>query len=319
MKTPVALFVFNRPQLTAQVYARIREAKPQKLLVVADGPRRHRPGEDRLCEQTRALVTSPDWPCEVVTNFSELNLGCRRRLSSGLNWVFEREDRAIVLEDDCLPSPSFFTFCDELLDYYSNDERVMHISGDNWQDGQLRGDCSYYFSRYTLSWGWASWRRAWKHFDVDMLQWPAAYRERWMQSIIEGTAEATFWESVFDKLYRRQMDTWDYQWLFACWRGGGLAIHPNQNLVTNIGAGPDALHFKDAGSTIGLPTKELGPLTHPTAVGRDDLADRYVFDKHINVRTPQPPPASLFGALQRRIMLRTRLRALTPRFLRYRL
>src|SRR5262249_39456996 len=207
---PIALFIFNRPELTARVYACIRAARPERLFIVADGPRATRPDDKRLCDETRRVVASPDWPCEIHVNFASDNLACRRRISSGLDWVFQQSPEAIILEDDCVPCASFFEFCSEMLHYYRDDKRIVHISGDNFQDGKWRGSGSYYFSRYPHTWGWATWRRAWQAYDVNISSWPAAYRARWLDSVFDNPREARYWESVFDRVYRGQVDAWDY-------------------------------------------------------------------------------------------------------------
>ena len=313
---PVALFVFNRPHLTARVYERIRAARPRRLLVVADGPRPTRPEEANLCEASRRIVTSPDWPCELLENFSEQNLGCKRRMSSGLDWVFRQCSEAIILEDDCVPCPSFFEFCSEMLAYHRNDSRIMHVSGDNFQDGRRRGAGSYFLSRYPLTWGWASWSRAWLYYDVKVSSWPKAYQERWLESIFDNPCELRHWEYVFDALYRGLIDTWDYQWVFACWRQGGLSIQPNENLVTNIGVGADATHFKTGHSTVGLPTHELGMCVHPDRIIRDEEADRYTFAQHIAGNSPNSGGNWLLMARQH-LALRSRIRRMLPRSLRY--
>ncbi|OUC08639.1 hemolytic protein HlpA-like protein, partial [Litorilinea aerophila] len=165
MQTPVIFLIFNRPDTTAQVFAEIAKARPRRLLVVADGPRPHRPDDVEKCSATRAVIERVDWPCEVSCDFAEENLGGRRRISSGLTWAFSQVEAAIVLEDDCLPHPTFFPFCEELLNRYCHDERIMAITGDNFQFGRSRTKYSYYFSRYFHSWGWATWRRAWQHYD----------------------------------------------------------------------------------------------------------------------------------------------------------
>ncbi|MGC1799486.1 MAG: hypothetical protein WA701_03795, partial [Solirubrobacterales bacterium] len=184
-RTPVAMLIFNRPETTARVFERVREARPPKLLVVADGPRADRPGEAGRCREARAVVEAVDWPCELMTDYSEVNLGCGKRISSGLDWVFDSVEEAIVLEDDCLPHPSFFRFCEELLKRYRAEERVVHVSGDNFQSAGRAGGAvgrllrlagrswspSYYFSRYAHVWGWASWRRAWSDYDFEMTAW----------------------------------------------------------------------------------------------------------------------------------------------------
>ena len=306
---PVALIVFNRPSLTAQVFERVRAARPRRLLVVADGPRPTRPEDARLCEATRKIATAPDWPCELLTNLSDVNLGCRRRLSSGLDWVFENCPEAIILEDDCVPCPSFFAFCTAMLEHFRDDARIMHVSGDNFQGGIRRGRGSYYFSRYSLSWGWASWRRAWRHYDVDLASWPLALWEHWLDSILDDPAEIDYWTDIFSRLFRGEIDTWDYQWLFACWCQSGLSVLPNENLVTNIGAGPDATHFHGAHSTLGIPTRELTGLVHPPIVIRDREADRFTFQEHIGGR-PAGEHQNWIQRARRRMALRSRMRNL---------
>jgi hypothetical protein len=315
-QTPVALLVFNRPHLTAQVYERIRAARPKRFLVVADGPRADRPEDVDLCKAVRAIVSSPDWPCELLTSFAEQNLGCKARMSSGIDWVFQQCSEAIILEDDCLPCASFFGFCSEMLDRYRDDTRIMVVSGDNFQDGHRRGNASYFFSRYGLSWGWASWRRAWRYYDCKISTWPEAYCARWLESILDSAEEVRYWEMIFDRQYRGLINTWDYQWLYACWRQGGLAIQPNENLVTNIGVGPDATHFKEGHSTIGIPTRELEQCVHPALVIRDPEADRYTFEQHI----AQKPPVNRNWLRRAKQVpaVRRRLREMVPRSWRYR-
>jgi hypothetical protein len=180
IKTPVAFLVFNCPDTTIRVFEEIRCARPPKLLVVADGPRADRPGEADKCQAVRAVIETVDWPCEVLKNYSDVNLGCKIRVSSGLDWVFEQVEEAIILEGDCLPHPTFFRFCEELLETYRDDERIGMISGDNFQFGRKRGDASYYFSRYNHIWGWASWRRAWQHYDRNMAIWPKFRDDHWL-------------------------------------------------------------------------------------------------------------------------------------------
>jgi hypothetical protein len=300
------MVVFNRPHLTAQVYERVRAAKPKKLLVVAEGPRRTHQEDARLCEATRKIVTAPDWPCELLTNFADENLGCRRRLSSGLDWVFQHCPEAIVLEDDCVPCRSFFSFCSLMLERYRDDARIMHVSGDNFQGGIRRGRGSYYFSRYSHSWGWASWRRAWRHYDVGLAAWPTALKEGWLESILDDPAEREYWTNIFSRLHRGEIDTWDYQWLFACWCQNGLSILPNENLVTNIGAGPDATHFQNGHSTLGIRTHELDECVHPPVVIPDREADLFTFRKHICDKKSRETRGFIQN-VRRQLALRTRM------------
>jgi hypothetical protein len=279
LETPVAFLLFNRPETTARVFAEIARARPRRLLVVADGPRT--PEEAPKCAAARAVIDRVDWDCEVLTNYSDVNLGCKRRVSSGLDWVFEQCEEAIVLEDDCMPHPTFFRYCAELLNYYRDDARVMMISGNNFQRGQKRGSGSYYFSCYTHIWGWASWRRAWQWYDVEMKRWPVLRDTPWLADWHGDRAAAGHWRLVLEKCFAGQMDTWDIQWMFSCWTRQGLAALPNINLVSNVGFGAEATHTKeDIYGVAELPAEPMAfPLKHPAAIEIRRDADRYTFER----------------------------------------
>lgn len=272
--SPIAFLVFNRPQTTQQVFAEIAKARPSKLLIVADGPRPTHPDDADKCAQVRKIVTAVDWECEVLINFADVNIGLRKRISSGLDWIFEQVEEAIVLEDDCLPDPTFFQFCDELLDKYRHDERVMSISGTNFQRGLPRTGASYYFSHYLHVWGWASWRRAWQHYDVDMSIWPDVRDGGWLEDILNDPWAERYWAKLFQRTFVNEINTWDYQWTFSCWVQGGLNIVPGENLVSNIGFGPDATHTIGASALAGRATFPIDfPLKHPVTMIRDTQAD----------------------------------------------
>ncbi|MCA2504064.1 MAG: glycosyltransferase family 2 protein [Microcystis sp. M54BS1] len=277
LTTPVAFLIFNRPDTTARVFEAIRQAKPPKLLVVADGPRADRADDIEKCKAARAIIEGVDWDCEVLTNYSDVNLGCKNRVSSGLDWVFHTVEEAIILEDDCLPHPSFFRFCQELLDYYRDDKRIMAISGDNFQLGRNRTEYSYYFSRYSHIWGWATWRRAWQYYDVKMKLWQEIRDGNWLESILGKTQAVKYWTKIFQTYYDGKIDTWDYPWNFACWIQNGLTILPNVNLVSNIGFGEDATHTIGSKSRLAnLGVQEMNfPLKCPPFLIRNEGADNY--------------------------------------------
>ncbi|WP_152590672.1 glycosyltransferase family 2 protein [Nostoc sphaeroides] len=277
MKTPVAFLIFNRPDTTAKVFEAIRQAKPPKLLVVADGPRSDRPGEAEKCAATRAIIDSVDWECEVLTDYCDVNLGCKKRVSSGLHWVFAQVEEAIILEDDCLPNPSFFPFCEELLERYREDNRIAVISGQNVQFGRKRTDYSYYFSQYNHCWGWASWRRAWQNFDYDMQLWPLIRDNGWLKDILQDDSAVKCWTKIFQDTYDGKINTWDYQWTFSCWIQNSLSILPNVNLISNIGFGDTGTNTKDVNSIFSnIPTENLDfPLKHPSFLVEDTQADRF--------------------------------------------
>lgn len=277
LTTPVAFIIFNRPDTTARVFEEIRSARPPKLLVVADGPRQDRPDEAEKCAAARAIVERVDWPCEVLKNYSDTNLGCKRRVSSGLDWVFQTEEEAIILEDDCLPHPVFFRFCEELLEKYRADERIMQISGDNFQFERGCSKASYYFSRYPHVWGWASWRRAWQHYDIDLKEWTTFKNKDGFLKMFSCRLERRFWKTVWDEVAMGKIDTWDYQWSFAFMARNGLAVMPNVNLVSNIGFGPSGTHTSDNNKVANLPAVGMEfPLVHPRLFTADVKADKYV-------------------------------------------
>ena len=277
LRTPVALLIFNRPDTTERVFNAVAKARPSKLLVVADGPRDSRPGEAARCEQTRAIIKRVDWDCEVITNFADRNMGCKLRVSSGIDWIFEQVEEAIILEDDCLPDPSFFRFCDEMLERYRDNERVGMVSGGNLQFGRHRGTGSYYFSKYTHIWGWASWRRAWKHYDRDITQWPEFKAQGLLEQMFATPGEQAYWQNSFQWVHEGSLDTWDVSWTFTALTHGLLQVVPNVNLISNIGFGVGATHTHVVGVHANLPTQAIEfPLQHPTFVLPNLEADRYI-------------------------------------------
>ncbi len=274
LNTPVAFIIFNRPDTTRRVFEMIRQAQPPKLLVIADGARENHPSDRQNCAAAKGIIAEVDWDCEVTTNYSDRNLGCRDRLASGLNWVFEQVPEAIILEDDCLPHSSFFRFCEEMLLKYRNDNRIMHIGGNNFQMQKSRTNDSYYFSRYNHCWGWASWGRAWQHYDVDMKLWNLIKDGDWLQDILQDRKSVREWNHNFQKIYDLTTDSWDYQWTFACWLQSGLSILPNENLISNIGFSKEATHTFRKNLFADLPLQPMQfPLKHPIVMIRDQQAD----------------------------------------------
>ncbi len=267
LETPIAFFVFKRPETTRRVFNAISKARPAKLLLIADGARQHREGEAEICRQVREIVASVSWPCEVFRNFSENNLGCRERMISGLNWVFSQVEEAIILEDDCLPDPSFFPFCQELLERYRGDNRIAYISGDNLVGQYMKPADSYYFSQIGGIWGWATWRSEWQRYDRYLVDWPELRERRMLEEIFDEPRVVEFWTQIFDAMHEnRGPDTWDYQWLYTGLKNNSLTIIPNVNLVTNIGFGEGATHTIQTDARFMLPAYPMEfPLKHPSS------------------------------------------------------
>jgi hypothetical protein len=271
---PVLLIIYRRPDLTARVFDAIAAARPRRLFVAADGPSSD--SDREACAAAREAATRVTWPCEVLTDVAPRNVGCEIRVTSALDWLFEHADRGIVLEDDCVPAPGFFPFCETLLERYRDDTRIMHISGETYRAGS-RVDASYYFSKYPLTWGWATWKRAWRLCDRDLATWPAFRSSPEAAALFDTDDERHYWTGTFQQRHERRLTDWDYAWWYSCMTQG-LSIHPAVNLVTNAGSGPAATHTGD-GLLCHRPVGALEmPLRHPAWVLRNREADLETFD-----------------------------------------
>lgn len=278
---PVALFNFNRPQLTRQVFEVVRQIKPRRLLLVADGPRESKPDDARLCAEVRAVFEEIDWNCEVSRNFADANMGSFKRNSTGLDWVFDTVEAAIILEDDCVPSLSFFPYCEALLEKYRDDLRVGVISGNNFGFPRVgRKNDSYLFSAYSFTWGWASWRRVWRGVDFTMSWWePDAGREM-LSALFPRKTEWQYWYNLYERIrLGKQKNAWDYQLLLSLFRHSQYSATPRVNLVSNIGFGADATNCLDENSPLhDFPRCELEPLlVHPANIRRSARVDHALF------------------------------------------
>lgn len=268
---PIGLFIYNRPNYTGRVFDAIRGISPKRLIVVADGAKN--PEDARNCELARSLTERVDWPCDVRRFYSDANLGCKRRVSTGLAEVFDLHEQAIILEDDCVPHPTFFPYAAELLDRYRYDERITTISGDCFL--KPRTPHSYAFTRFPLIWGWATWRRAWRQYDLSMRSWTAIRQTGWPAEILGSRAAALFFRPMLDGVADGLVDTWDTQWLYSSWLHNGYAIVPARNLITNIGSGRDATHTMNPSDLMELPTEPIdSQLIHPDDVSVDPALER---------------------------------------------
>jgi hypothetical protein len=286
LTAPVALIIFNRPETTERVFEEIRRAKPTKLYVIADGPRAHRDGEAERCAAARAIIDRVDWDCEVIKRYSDVNLGCKGNVSSGITWFFEQEEEGIILEDDCVPHPSFFRFCQENLERYRHDTRIARIAGANYR--LHRTDYSYYFCHFCPITGWATWRRTWQHYDVNIRTFPEVRDSGLLRDMFNEEYMANYWTRIFESTYRGEQTTWDYQLEFAVWTQGMLSIIPNRNLITNIGFGAEATHITDTNHpTANVPLEGIEfPLQHPPFVMREKNFDKFMWEKLLRWTIP---------------------------------
>jgi hypothetical protein len=276
LNSAVLFLIFNRPEITEKVFQEIRRAKPTRLYIAADGPRERNPADEILCEKAREIRNWIDWECEVRTLYQEKNLGCRVAVGLAIDWFFDHEEEGIILEDDCLPSQSFFIYCAELLEYYRDDKRVMCISGDNFQQGKSVTSDSYYFSKYSHCWGWATWRRAWAHYDRDMKLWNEFRDDGQLQVWSDGNNQfEQYWSQIFNSAAAGEINSWAYRWQFSCWSQNGLTCLPDKNLVKNIGFGDQATHTRESADwRDALQAENIEfPLTHPQNVIRNENAD----------------------------------------------
>ncbi|MDZ4852008.1 MAG: glycosyltransferase [Pirellulaceae bacterium] len=280
---PVLLIIYNRPDVTRQVFESIRAVRPRQLFIAADGPKTDRHGDQELCQAARSILTQIDWECDVQSLLRPKNLGCKLGVSSAIDWFFSHVESGIILEDDCVASPCFFAFCQELLEHYRNEPKVMMISGNNFQFGPQHADASYYFSIYSHIWGWATWRRAWSLYDVAMKTYSEFFESKAIQKVTDRPNEQKSWLTVFQNASQGMIDTWDIQWLYAHFYHGGLSVMPNVNLVSNIGFDENATHTQIVANPLAnLPRGEIGKIRHPSQIipskSADSFTRRYVFD-----------------------------------------
>lgn len=278
LRSPVAFFIYHREDLTRQVFARIAAARPETLLVVADGPRSDVDGDRDRVAATRAIVADVSWPCRVLREYSDVNLGLRDRFATGLAWVFENVPEAIILEDDNLPDASFFRFCQALLDRYRDDERVMSVTGENYLPREVCPPQSYYFSLNPGIWGWASWRRAWRQFDLGMNTWPEFRDSGELLRLMDSPVQAELWTAKMERAYRGLLNSWFHPWLYACWKHRGLTARSSTNLVSHVGFDDLATHFASGDRRFQpFPIGSMQGLDHPPRVERDQRLDHELF------------------------------------------
>lgn len=276
-KAAVLLLTFNRPDTTQKVLDEIRQYRPKQLFVAGDGPRNSSDRAD-IEEVKRIVRENADWDCELETSFFETNLGCRRGVVRAIDWFFARVSEGIILEDDCVPHPDFFAFCEEMLARYREEKQVMHVAGDNSAGVSSSNGESYTFVRYPHIWGWATWSRAWQKYDRDLTDFHRAVLEKKMRAVFPKRSERRLWVPLLESLRETGVpDTWDWQWAATLFLQDGLSVQPTVNLVSNIGFDSRATHTSDAGPRSHYPSQRIYPLIHPQGVKRDRPAERRMF------------------------------------------
>ncbi|MBR1702196.1 MAG: hypothetical protein IJ716_09615 [Lachnospiraceae bacterium] len=287
--TPVVYVIFNRPDCVKRSFESIRNARPQKLFIIADGPREDHQDDRVLCDECRKIVENVDWDCEVFRNYADYNMGCGIRPASGFSWVFSHVDRAIIIEDDCVPSASFFEFCQEMLEKYKNDERVFSVSGMNFEF-ESDNNADYYFTHYNNTWGWATWKRVWDQYDFDIKAFSNSRTSEVFLSFMLEPEFVKFWKKHFQIAYEKKDRTaWDYQFSFLSFINKGLHIYPQTNLVAYLGFDNHATHTTSIskGDRLFYSTQQTYniefPVKHPAIVQADYRIDYLIMKEIFNV------------------------------------
>lgn len=281
--TPILLLIFNRPEATAKVFEEIRKQKPKYLYIGADGPRYSVPEDTELCKKCREIATAIDWDCEVKTLFRDRNLGCGAAPAQAITWFFENVEQGIILEDDIFPDQSFFTFCEQMLNHYKNDDSIMHISGCYFFNDLLSTNTtqSYYFTKHIHVWGWATWKRAWKHYDYDIKDWPYSNSKVQLKNYYGD--HYIVWKDIFSRMQHKGNDIWDYQWMFSIYKQNGIAINPCVNLTKNIGFNNTATHTTNPDSIYTKVTlSSLHKIIHPKKIEVNTENDVLYYKHYLN-------------------------------------
>ena len=283
--TPILYIIFNRLDTVQQTFPVIKKQKPKYLYIAADGARKDKEGELEKCQQVRDWVLSQiDWDCDVKTLFRDENLGCGKGPAEAITWFFNNVEQGIILEDDCLPSDSFFKYCEELLEYYKDDMRVWQISGTNRLKESKFEDFDYFFTNYPSEWGWATWKNRWRSYDFNIKFWENDYIKDQIKNIF-GIYYEKIAQILDQTINNDSVSWWDYQWGFIKNINSGLTVTPCKNLVSNIGFGIDATHtFGYDNPLFNIPRYELRfPLQHPNNIFTTVHFEREIFELHFPI------------------------------------
>ncbi len=287
---PILILAFNRPDRVRVLLDKLKGMNPTKLYFAQDGPRANSKSDVHRCKEVYSVWKTTTISCQKREQIQAKNLGCKSAVSSAISWFFSQEESGIILEDDCIPDPTFFQFCDELLKRYKDTDQIMHISGNNFQPSQSSG---YYFSQYPHCWGWATWARAWKHFDRDISDWEDYQSSTKFLDRFQSPLAHFFWKKTFQSVHDGAIDSWAIPWVYSIWRRDGLCILPKSNLVTNVGFGLDSTHTHDTSSPLSnrsiVPLQF--PLKHPRQIIRDQRADewdqKFVYEQRTLAQIPR--------------------------------
>lgn len=283
IKTPILFIIFNRLDTATRVMEQIKKVRPTSFYIASDGPRSYVADDSVLVQQVRDYVMQQiDWVCNVQTLFQPQNLGCKKAVSAAINWFFQQEEQGIILEDDCLPDTSFFYFCQELLQKYKDEPTVGAISGTHIEQ-QTYGSGDYFLSKIPRVWGWATWRRTWNLYDIDMNSYSNFKHEKKIERIWSSKKVQRYWLDIFDRTYAQDIATWDYQLVFTFFTHDLLCLCPNKNLISNIGFTNNSTHTNISNPIVSnLPIQSIRlPLQHPVSLSYDSHNDAYIHSYYL--------------------------------------
>ncbi len=281
---PVLFLVFNRPEHSRKAFERIRLVRPLQLFIAGDGPRRHVPSDHVNCRDVRLLADQVDWECDVRTLFQTENVGCENAVTAAITWFFDHIDSGIILEDDCVASASFFDFCEAMLKRYESDHRIGAITGNNFQQGKIRTQASYYFSKYPHCWGWATWKRSWALYNFEMGNGRHTSDADIVNRFAKASGELVYWSRLFQQVRRGLINTWDYRWVHSLWKHQLLTVTPELNLVRNIGFDKSGTHtLGQSDWELPIETSLPTPYMHPETVCQHVDADEFIANNVMNV------------------------------------
>lgn len=277
-ETALLIIIFNRPDLTAQLYSQLEIQKPAKLYIVSDGARND--NERIIIDESRAIFERISWNCNVKKNYSDVNMGLRKRIVSAIDWAFDEEEQLIILEDDCIPHPEFFPFCEAMLDKFKNNKEILTINGCNLNPAlTYENRESYFFSRYANSWGWATWRRAWFLFDRDLSGLKKPEINTLLKSHLTSPLRATiYWRYKLNEVETNRLNSWAYRWMFTLFVNKALAVVPKTNLIRNVGVDARSTNTRGYLHYINLPTSDMNI---SEVVEPEILEPNYIYDSWV--------------------------------------
>lgn len=281
LNVPVLLITYKRLETTQRVLDSIAKVAPAKLYIASNAPNPLLPDDEAKVKEVRDFFEKRiDWPCRIIKLYRTEHVNAKESISSAITWFFDNEPEGIILEDDCVVDASFYFFAQECLAKYRHRPEVFQISASNFQKGCKRGDASYYFSRYNHIWGWAGWRRSWRHYASFSNAVTKETHKASVYRLFSRKQDRTYWMAMYNYISTGNIDTWDYQWMFCAWAQGGHAIIPSVNLVENIGFGKEATNtLNPTKDVLSLRAHSLPfPVLHPAKIQYDDEADDFTSD-----------------------------------------